>query len=123
MSSLNPRSDYYGGGKSSRHQAAINAQEELSAQLEELENSISTELASLRSLSFREIKELDEKGSLQRMNDFFEVAQELFLPCLFTLVAMSRKTGATADDKQKLFAYFKDFGELVIDVMALKEIK
>ncbi len=116
-------SDYYGGEKASRHQAAIDAQEELHAQLEELELSISTELASLRGLSFREIKELDEKGSLQRMNDFFEVAQELFLPCLFTLVAMSRKTGATAEDKQELFAYFKDLGELVIDVMARREIE
>lgn len=85
--------------------------------------SISAELASLCGLSFREIAELDEKGSLQRMHDFFDVAHELFLPCLFTLVAMSRKAGATDEDKRELFAYFKDLGELVVDVIARREIE
>lgn len=115
--------DYYGGAKAAAHQAAIDAQEELHAALEERELPISADLASIRGLSFREIAELDEKGSLQRMHDFFDVAQELFLPCLFTLVAMSRKTGATDEDKRELFAYFKHLGELVVDVMARREIE
>lgn len=115
-------SDYY-GARASAHQAAIDAQEELSVALEERSLSINLELAWLSGLSFREIAELDEKGSLQRMNDFFEVAYELFRPCLFRLVAMSRKTGATDEDKRELFAYFKDLGDLVIDVMAQREIE
>lgn len=115
--------DYYGGAKASQHQAAIDAQEELHAQLEVLELSIGAELESFCGLSFREIKELDEKGKLKRMHEFFDVAHELFLPCLFTLVAMSRKTGATAEDKRELFAYFKELGELVIQVMARREIE
>ncbi len=114
--------DYY-GARASAHQSEIDAQAELSTALEARAYSISLELSPLRGMSFREIAERDENGSLQRMNDFFEVAQEMFLPCFFTLVAMSRKSGMTDDDKRELVAYLKNLGDQVIDVMARKEIE
>lgn len=116
-------SDYYGGAKAAQHQVAIDKQEDLSMRLEELESSISAEFAELSGLNFAEIKELDKKGELQRMHEFFDIAHELFLPCLFTLIAMSRKTGATAEDKRELFAYLVNVGDVVIQVIARMEIE
>ncbi len=123
MPSISMQSDYYGGAKAAQHQAAIDAQEDLSMRLEELERSISAEFAALSKLNFLEIKELDKRGELQRMHEFFDIAHELFLPCLFTLVAMSRKTGATAEDKRELFAYLGNVGDVVLQVMARREIE